>query len=234
MSLKFPPHIERRPALVTGASSGIGRATAVSLAEAGHPVVVGARRAEKLTELVEQITSAGGEATACPVDVTDSDSVTEFVTRATEAYGAPEVLVSSAGSLTMGRVWEMDPDAFAAQIDIHLLSVQRLLHAVLPGMQARRAGSIVNIASVNAARYFGNPAYSAAKAGVVNLTQAVASEYGRHGIRCNAVLPGSVRTDAPTWRIRQERDPEIFARLARWYPLGRVGVAVGGNDGAVI
>lgn len=80
----------------------------------------------------------------------------------------------------------------------------------------------MNIASVNGVRFFGNPAYSAAKAGVINLTQAVASEYGRHGIRCNAVLPGSVRTENRTWQIRQKKDPQVFEKLARWYPLGRV------------
>jgi NAD(P)-dependent dehydrogenase (short-subunit alcohol dehydrogenase family) len=96
------------------------------------------------------------------------------------------------------------------------------LRALLPRMVERGRGTVVNIASVNGVRYFGNPAYSAAKAALINLTQSVASEYGRHGIRCNAILPGSVRTDNITWKIRQERDPDVFRKLAKWYPLGRV------------
>ena len=91
-----------------------------------------------------------------------------------------------------------------------------------PLFKAAGGGAIVNIASVNALRYFGNPSYSAAKAGIINLTQSVASEFGRDGIRCNAVLPGSVRTDNITWTIRQQKDPQVFQKLARWYPLGRV------------
>ena len=204
MSLRFPPQVERRPALVTGASSGIGRATAVALAEAGHPVVVGARRADKLTELVEQIVSSGGQATACPVDVTDGDSVAEFLARATAAYGDPEVLVSSAGSLTMGRVWEMDPEVFAAQIDIHLLSVQRLLHAVLPGMIERRRGDVVLIGSDVA--YTNRPrsgAYVAAKAGLEQMAKQVRRELEGTGVRCGVVRPGPVMTEMGT-----ESDPE--------------------------
>ena len=149
MSLRFPPQLDtsERPVLVTGASSGIGRASAEALAALGHPVVVGARRADRLDELVATIRDAGGEATACAVDVTDADSVSAFIAAATGAYGDPEVLVSSAGTLTMARVWEMSPEDFAAQLDIHLMSVHRLLHAILPGMIDRRRGDVVVIGS---------------------------------------------------------------------------------------
>ena len=89
-------------------------------------------------------------------------------------------------------------------------------------MKARGAGAIVNISSVNGVRYFGNPAYSAAKAAIINLTQSTASEYGKYGVRCNAVLPGSVRTQNVSWEIRLRKDPDVFKKLSRWYPLGRV------------
>jgi NAD(P)-dependent dehydrogenase (short-subunit alcohol dehydrogenase family) len=113
-------------------------------------------------------------------------------------------------------------DIWHREIDVNVNGTYHCLRALLPRMQARGKGVVVNIASVNGVRYFGNPAYSAAKAALINLTQSVASEYGRHGIRCNAILPGSVRTDNITWTIRQERDPDVFKKLARWYPLGRV------------
>lgn len=198
MSMKFPPlaPAAERPALVTGASSGIGRATAQALAALGHPVVVGARRAERLDELVGVIREAGGEATACAVDVTDADSVRDFVVAAGEAYGPPDVLVSSAGSLTMARVWEMDPADFAAQTDVHLLSVQRLLHAVMPGMVERRRGDVVLIGSD--VSYTARPrsgAYVAAKAGLETMAHQIRKELEGTGVRLGVVRPGPVMTE---------------------------------------
>jgi NAD(P)-dependent dehydrogenase (short-subunit alcohol dehydrogenase family) len=87
-------------------------------------------------------------------------------------------------------------------------------------MQAKGGGAVVNISSVNGLSTFGDPAYSAAKAGMISLTQSMAMEYGRFGIRVNAVCPGSVRT--PIWQHRVDREPEILTKLQRWYPLGRV------------
>jgi meso-butanediol dehydrogenase/(S,S)-butanediol dehydrogenase/diacetyl reductase len=92
---------------------------------------------------------------------------------------------------------------------------------VLPGMIERGHGVILNIASVNGLAYFGNEAYSAAKAGMINLTQSIAARYGAHGVRANAIAPGSIRT--PIWQERVDAEPEIFDKLVKWYPLGRVG-----------
>ena len=206
MSLKFPPQRDAadRPALVTGASSGIGRASAGALAALGHPVVVGARRADRLDDLVGRIREAGGRATARPVDVTSAESVAAFVAAAGEAYGPPEVLVSSAGTLKMARVWEMEPDDFASQIDIHLLAVQRLLHAVVPGMVDRRRGDVVLIGSDVA--YTARPrsgAYVAAKAGLETMAHQARKELEGTGIRLGVVRPGPVMTEMGT-----EFDPE--------------------------
>lgn len=201
MSLKFPPQLDvgARPALVTGASSGIGRASAQALAALGHPVVVGARRADRLDELVHTIRDAGGEATACAVDVTDAESVAGFVAAATQAYGPPEVLLSSAGTLKMARVWELEPADFAAQLDIHLLSVQRLLHAVIPGMIDRRRGDVVLIGSDVA--YTARPrsgAYVAAKAGLETMAHQARRELEGTGVRLGVVRPGPVMTEMGT------------------------------------
>jgi len=92
---------------------------------------------------------------------------------------------------------------------------------VLPGMIARRRGVIVNIASVNALAYFANEGYSAAKAGMISLTRSIAVRYGNEGIRCVAIAPGSIRT--PAWQDREEKDADVFERLKKWYPLGRIG-----------
>lgn len=201
MSLRFPAQADpsTRPALVTGASSGIGRACAEALAALGHPVVVGARRVDRLDELVTTIREAGGQATACPLDVTDPTSVAGFLTAATDAYGEPEVLVSSAGTLIMARVWEMDPDEFDGQIDIHLRSVQRLLHAVMPGMIGRRRGDVVVIGSDVA--YTARPrsgAYVAAKAGLEAMAVQARRELEGTGVRLGVVRPGPVMTEMGT------------------------------------
>lgn len=201
MSLRFPPlpDAARRPALVTGASSGIGRASAEALAALGHPVVVAARRTDRLDDLVRTIRESGGEATACAVDVTDAGSVAELVATAERTYGPPEVLVSSAGTLKMGRVWEMDPDEFAAQMDIHLLAVHRLLHAVLPGMVDRHRGDVVLIGSDVA--YTARPrsgAYVAAKAGLEVMARQARRELEGTGVRLGVVRPGPVMTEMGT------------------------------------
>ena len=102
-----------------------------------------------------------------------------------------------------------------------LKSVFLCSKALLPQMIARRRGAIVNISSVNALSALGEEGYSAAKAGMISLTQNLAVKYGQFGVRANCICPGTVRT--PIWRARVERDPRIFERLAKWYPLGRVG-----------
>src|SRR5207245_6295547 len=107
-------------------------------------------------------------------------------------------------------VWDRD-------VDVGLKSVFLCSKAVLPSMIQRRGGVIVNVASVNGIAALGNEAYSAAKAGVINFTQGVAVRYGGHGVRCNAVAPGTIRT--PSWQKRLDRDPIGFERLVKWYPL---------------
>lgn len=93
-------------------------------------------------------------------------------------------------------------------------------HAVLPVMQDKGIGSIVNVGSVNGLGALGDPAYSAAKAGMISMTRSLALEYGRFGIRVNIVLPGTVRT--PIWDDRAKKEPQVLATLKRWYPLGRI------------
>lgn len=192
----FPVHSERRVALVTGASSGIGRATAVALAAAGHPVAVCARRVDRLEEVVEYIREAGGEAQSFAVDVTDQKSVSSGVTNVEAALGEIEVLVNSAGSLRMGRLWEMTPDDFAAQVDVHLLAAHRLVAAVVPAMVARRRGDVVLIGSDTArtARPRSG-AYPAAKSAIDTLAFQLQSELEGTGVRATVVRPGPVATE---------------------------------------
>src|SRR6202453_5066817 len=115
---RFEPHPTRRPAIVAGASSGIGAATAVELAAHGFPVALGARRVEKCREIAEAIRADGGEAIALPLDVTDPDSVKGFVHQSTEQLGDIEVLVTGAGDTYFGRLPEIDTEACASPIQI--------------------------------------------------------------------------------------------------------------------
>jgi NAD(P)-dependent dehydrogenase (short-subunit alcohol dehydrogenase family) len=216
------PRHDTKTALVTGAAHGIGRAIALRLATEGAAVAIldlDAAGAEETAALIRQ---AGGRAFAAGADITDMPALQAAIDAAEAALGPVGILINNAAYTAAGNLADITLDSWHREVDVNLNGSYHCLRALLPRMQARGGGVVVNIASVNGVRYFGNPAYSAAKAALINLTQSVASEYGKHGIRCNAVLPGSVRTDNITWTIRQERDPEVFTKLARWYPLGRV------------
>ncbi|MEW2357401.1 SDR family oxidoreductase [Spirillospora sp. NPDC029432] len=192
---RFEPHPRRRPAIVTGASSGIGEATATALATAGHPVALGARRVEKCEELAATIRAGGGEAFAHHLDVADSDSVKAFAAAAQDALGPAEIVVSGAGDLAAGRVHELDPDAFLAQVQVHLVGVHRLVAAFVPGMVARRRGDVVFISSdtVGVPRTW-TGAYVAAKNGVEGMARTMQMELEGTGVRASIIRPGPTAT----------------------------------------
>lgn len=209
-------------ALVTGAGHGIGRAIAQQLAAEGATVAVAEINEDTGRQTVELLRLAGATAHFVHTDIADFASVEAAFAEAAITLGPISLLVNNAAFTDAGSLQSITLDAWHKEIDVNLNGTYHCIRAIVPAMKQRGGGSIVNISSVNALRYFGNPSYSAAKAGIINLTQSVATEFGRDGIRCNAVLPGSVRTDNITWTIRQQRDPQVFQKLARWYPLGRV------------
>lgn len=197
---------------ITGGGGGIGSVLVRRFAAEGAHVRcidIDAERARAAAE------AAGGEAEAVAADVTVAVDVERALA------GRVDVLVNNALSATSDNLVTVDEEAWRRDLDGTLTSAFLCTRAVLPGMIERGAGSIVNVASVNGLGYYGNEAYSAAKAGLISLTQSVAGRYGRHGVRANAVAPGSIRT--PVWDHRLEREPDLLARLARWYPLGRIG-----------
>lgn len=217
----MPDHTGKT-ALVTGAGHGIGRAIAQRLAQEGAAICVLDIDGGQAAETARILGDAGYRAECAEVDITDNAAVHGAVAAFEAALGPIDILVNNAGFTDAGDIDGIALEDWHREVDVNLNGPYHCLRAVLPGMKSRGAGVVVNISSVNGVRFFGNPAYSAAKAGIINLTQAVASEYGKHGIRCNAVLPGSVRTQNVSWEIRMEKDPEIFQKLSRWYPLGRV------------
>jgi NAD(P)-dependent dehydrogenase (short-subunit alcohol dehydrogenase family) len=198
---RFDPHPERRPAVVTGASSGIGAATATALAMAGHPVALGARRLDRCEELAATVRAGGGEAFAHPLDVGDSDSVKAFAAAVEDALGPVEVVVSSAGDLAAGRVHELDSAEFVAQMQVHLVGAHRLVSHFVPKMVARRRGDIVFISSdtVPAPRSW-TGAYVAAKSGVEGMAHTTQMELEGTGVRASIVRPGPTATGmGMTW-----------------------------------
>ena len=165
--------------------------------------------------------AAGHRAVALTRDITDPAAVEAAVAAAEAALGPLTLLVNNAGFTDAGDLGGLSLDSWRREIGINLDGPYHCLRAVLPRMAAQGAGAVVNIASVNGVRFFGNPAYSAAKAGVINLTWrsprsmvAMASA----ATRCCRL----VRTANRSWEIRLEKDPQVFDKLARWYPLGRV------------
>ena len=207
----------RRPAVVTGASSGIGAATALSLAAKGHPVALGARRVDRLEELAEQIRNGGGEAVAVPLDLTDGDSVTAFAKDVTERLGDVEVVVSNAGSVHPGTIIEVDPERFTRELDLTVVGAHRLVRAFVPAMVERQRGDVVFVSSDTAVqpRPF-MAAYSAGKWGLEGLAVSLQMELEGTGVRASIVRPG------PTWsEMGSDWDPDEGAFvLNQWIKFG--------------
>jgi len=210
-----------RVVIITGGGSGIGRVMAGRFAADGAKVAVVDWHGERAKEVAGEIAHAGGQATAIRADVSVGRDVESMAGEVVSRLGPVDVLVNNAAIADGDDVLEIDEATWEREVSVVLKSVFLCSKAVLPSMIERRRGVIVNITSVNGLSALGNEAYSAAKAGVINLTQGIAVRYGGYGIRCNAIAPGTIRT--PIWQERVERDPSVFQRLVKWYPLGRVG-----------
>jgi meso-butanediol dehydrogenase / (S,S)-butanediol dehydrogenase / diacetyl reductase len=210
-----------RVAVVTGSGSGIGKVMAQRFAAEGASVVVVDWKGDLADGVAGEIGDLGGTGVGVTADVSVPGDVERLTKVALDSFGRVDVLVNNAAIADGDDILLMDEPTWARDVDVVLKGPFLCTKAVLPGMIEQRGGVIVNIVSVNAFAALGNEAYSAAKAGVVNLTQGVAVRYGRFGIRCNAIAPGTIRT--PIWQERVDRDPQVFERLVKWYPLGRVG-----------
>lgn len=198
--------------VVTGAAGGIGRAMVDVLSGFGAFVVA--------CDLEEADLSFDGVGEAQRFDLLD-DSAVEAAARRICDGGVPDAVISNAGWTRAETLDDVTPKALSYELDLNLRSAARLSQAFLPAMRAgRKEAAFVFISSINALSHYGNPAYAAAKAGLIAWMRAIATEEGRHGIRANAITPGSVRTMA--WDHRIERDPGILAKVRQLYPLGRM------------
>ncbi|NUB07083.1 SDR family oxidoreductase [Azospirillum sp. Vi22] len=193
--MTFP--LTNRTALVTGASAGLGRHFAGVLAAAGARVALAARRRESLDAAVAEIEAAGGQAIAVPLDVTDAASVRNGVREAAGALGGLDILVNNAGATVAKPALDYAEEEWDRVIDTNLKGAFLTAQETARVMREQgRGGSIVNIASILGLRVAGHVvAYTASKAGLVQMTQALALEWARYGIRVNALAPGYMETD---------------------------------------
>jgi 3-oxoacyl-[acyl-carrier protein] reductase len=223
--------LKGRVALVTGASSGLGTQFARALADNGASVVLVARRADRLKALKDEIEAKGGKAIAAEADVTDRAAMTRAFDAAEKAFGTVTILVNNAGIAHGGRAVEMSPEEWRKVLSTNLDSVffwaQEASRRILA---AKRQGAIVNIASVlGLAVSKGAVAYAAAKAGVVQVTKALAVELAFKGVRVNAIAPG--------WFVTEMNDDYLSGEagdaIKREIPMGRFGNP-GDLDGALL
>ncbi|WP_327393996.1 SDR family oxidoreductase [Streptomyces phaeochromogenes] len=210
--------------LITGASSGIGEATARRLAAAGHPVVLGARRVERLATLAKEIEAVGGRALP-RLDVTDPLSVRSFVAAAHERYGRVDVLVNNAGVMPLSRMDALRTDEWDRMIDVNLRGVLHGIAAVLPIMRSQGAGHIVNIASVSGLRVDPTAAvYSATKHAVRALSEGLRQE--SRELRVTVISPGLTRSELTDTINDQDTKDAVTGQMGIAIPAAAIGEAV--------
>jgi 3-oxoacyl-[acyl-carrier protein] reductase len=211
--------LEGKVAIVTGASQGIGRATSLALAAAGAKVVVAARNAEKLAGVADEIKSAGREALAIPMDVTDAGQIKSGFQQAIGHFARLDILVNNAGVARDGLALRMKLEDWEAVLRTNLTGAHLCIQQALGPMLRQRWGRIINVTSVVAEMgNAGQANYVAAKAGLIGLTRAIAAEVASRNITVNAVAPGFISTPM-TDPLPEKAKQEMMARI----PLGRFG-----------
>ena len=208
-----------RVAFVTGASQGIGRACALKLAAEGAAVALAARNQDKLNELVNEITAAGGEAAAFALDVSDEEQIKSTIKAAIAQFGKIDILVNNAGITRDQLLIRMKRSDWDAVLQTNLTSAYLCSQAVASPMLRQRWGRIINITSVfGQMGQAGQANYAASKAGLIGMTMAIARELASRNITCNAVAPGFIETP-----MTDVLGAEFKENAAKQIPLGRVG-----------
>jgi NADP-dependent 3-hydroxy acid dehydrogenase YdfG len=192
----MPGALDGRVAVVTGASSGIGEATAEALAREGATVAVAARRLDRLEELAKRISDEGGRAETFEVDVADEDQARGLILDSEEKLGGLDILINNAGLMLLGPVQGADTEGWRRMVDVNCLGLLYCTHAALPVMQQRGGGHIVNVSSVAGRQAdLGSAVYNMTKWGVVGFSEALRQEALHSNIRVTVVEPGFVATE---------------------------------------
>ncbi|MDF5706771.1 MAG: SDR family NAD(P)-dependent oxidoreductase [Nostoc sp. S4] len=188
--------LDAKVAIVTGASSGIGAATAIALAEEGAQVAIAARRIEQLNEVAQKIEAVGAKALPIVTDVSDETQVNELIQKVNTTLGRIDILVNNAGTGGLGTIEDSDPAEWRQQFDLNVLGLLYATHAVLPIFKAQGVGHVVNLSSV-AGRITrpGMGVYSATKCGVNAISEALRQEVHKDNIRVTIIEPGLVATE---------------------------------------
>lgn len=207
-----PFRLDGKTVLISGAGGGIGRSLVTAFREAGARVVGADREASMLDDL-----DLAGRVL---FDQADPAGTRAAVERHLAEAGTPDAVVSNAGFTRAEHLGQVDDAVWASEMAINLNGAYAMTDPIVAAMAERGAGSLVFISSVNALAHFGNPAYSAAKAGLIAYAKAIAVERGGRGVRANVVCPGSVRT--PAWDHRLQADPTLLDSVLPHYPLGRM------------
>jgi NAD(P)-dependent dehydrogenase (short-subunit alcohol dehydrogenase family) len=217
--------IKGKVALITGASSGIGRQTVIRFAEEGVRVAPVARRKDLLEALAQQIRSAGGEVLPVAADITQPEEASRCVEETLNAFGKLDILVNAAGMLQPGSIENTTIDMWDKTMDLNLRAVFNLMNLSVPHLIETK-GNIVNVSSVNGQRSFpGVLAYNVSKSGVDQLTRCAALELASTGVRVNAICPGVVRTNLHrTGGMDEAAYAKFLEHSKTTHPMGRVGM----------
>ena len=202
--------LQGKTVLITGAGGGIGRTLVQAFHAAGAHVVAADR--EPIIEL--------SASRALVFDQADAQATRAAVLGDIATHGAPDIVIANAGFTRAEHLGQLSDDVWASEMAINLNGAYVVVDPIARVMAERGWGNVVFISSVNALQHFGNPAYSAAKAGLIAYAKAIAVELGAKGVRANVVAPGSVRT--PAWDHRLEADPHLLDKVLPHYPLGRM------------
>ena len=215
--------LDGKVALVTGASQGIGNAIARLLARQGAWVVAAARSTDKLESLVEELSSAGLQATCLTLDVSDAEAMPEALKSLPEEFQPVKILVNNAGITRRGPTETMPDEDWDAVVEVNLTAQFLCARAAARHKLAQANGRILTIASIVGLRgnaFFPHLAYQATKGALVNMTRGLAVEWGGRGIRVNAIAPTFFKTN---FGVQMRNDPDFVARLEARTPLGRFG-----------
>ena len=207
--------------IITGAAGEIAQEMSREILRKGGFVVALGLHSEPLDRFLDQLDAEGLRAYKRVIaDISSKETMDQVIEEVIHEKGKIDILINHVGVALAESLHATTAEHWRTEIEVNLNGTYYITDAVLKPMKAARSGVIITIGSVNSDRAIGNPAYSAAKAGLVSYMQAIATEYGQYNIRANTVSPGSVRTGA--WDARVEKNPAVFEKLLKWYPLKRI------------